>query len=1398
LTYCYRDGRIAGVSLDEAAPAPGVVARVNGGFMSKRLWGLVVSAAVVCLAAGTATAALTNDQAKCQDTAAKQGRVYLKKAFKARQKCEDSVNKGALPEGTDCALEATTAAKVSAAAGKYSAKVTDKCPDAVVATLSFGDDCRGVMAGSSLATCLLAAHDESLDALLNTAYPLSPAKRCDGGTNNGKACTVNADCSGGGTCVLPGRACTGGSNDGTVCDMNSDCMGGGLCLPSKDQANCAKTVGKTLIKQANKRLTLLQKCKKSVAKGDLPDGTDCVTESTAKLTTLMAKSAEKIQKKCTDAIAATDLFGGSCAGVDEGASVAACGLCAADSESDTLIAVAHGTVAVGGAASAAQVANLSECVGGPMSRCRVGDYILTNDKIRVVVQDIQRNYLGGIGQFGGQIIDGDLVRTGLDPDRDNFEEWAVSLNIESTAHYTALQIINDGSDGGPAVLRATGVDDLLDLLNPSSVIADFGFLLPTSADDKDIPVTVQTDYIIEPGTNYVRVETTVQNMDVATLNIFFGEFINGSGEVELFQPGYGFGEPLVSSPCASTASRCNQRNNLIAFSGENGADGVSYAFMHETPGSSTFTTSGVSVPQLGIDVLRALIGLVGPNHSLAPMGDPGDSKTFTRYFVVGDGSVSSLTDIRNAAQCLAVGTLQGTATADGNPAAGIDIAILGNVADAPGNVAPFHPVLARNVVTHTRTDASGNYSLTLPAGDYSVVANLEGSPYEGGGSSPTAHAVSITAFATTTQNVALPATGGLQVNVQDENAAAIAAKISVVGFDASPDPRNPQSILGLINNNTGVFGEKEEDGFPFGVALADYVDASGSSAVLPLEPGSYRVYVSHGPEYSVDFDDVTINAGATTVVNAVVEHVVDTTGFASGDFHVHSIDSPDAQVSRERRVISMLGEGVDFFATTDHGYRADFSSTITTMGVDDLVSTAVGQEITTFDYGHFNAWPLDIDPNVPDNGFVDHGGAAPDGMDYPSAGFYSETPATIVSLAHGDYSGGPNTVQINHVHSHFGVDGGSGLAIDTGAEPPTSGVPAAARRLNPGVTNYFTDTFDALEIWIGESRGQIVDNFLGQNAGDWFNLINQGIISTGISDSDTHRRFLTQAGFPRNLVANLEDDEPGSLDQDDMSERVNEGRVVGTLGPMIRVTAYAASTGESGGLDLGRCTGVVPCTDTMDCPPCRATADCGVGETCTVLPTTISTTDGDVDLTIDVQSPEWAEFDRIELYINTTTTRNTTNNVQTGAGLIDVNRYSLTPDMVFNAPGDFTVSSEAAPGTSSSRLVASLTVELTGLSDDTWVVVMVSGTDGVSKPLFPVVPNSIFSKACSNDPCRSCATNANCLGGGICNTVNSSLGDLIDGNLDQCGMLARAFTNPIFIDADGIGGWTAPGVQVAP
>lgn len=1288
------------------------------------------------LLAAPAFAALTTEQLLCQGKVAKSGRTYVKTRVKALSGCQDAINKGALPVGTDCTLEVKTAPKLAKAEQKLRDKIASACTDAVVATLAFGESCAGVTTVADLEDCQLDEHNAAADALVTAAYDDDGRRVCLGGANAGLRCSVNTDCPGS-SCVLDRTVgtCVGGSNDGNSCRESATCPSG-ACVLSKQQQDCAKGLGKALVKLAGKRQGLLQKCKKDVARDKLPLSTDCVAVAQSKIDKALAKAVAAIEEACPDAVASTMKFGGACDLQTDDAAVAACGTCTATRNTDTLILAEHGSSANGGTAQLKQITNPADCVGGPLSRCRVNDYLLRNDKIRVVIQDVQRN-LFGVGQFGGQIIDGDVVRPS-GPDRDSFEEWSISLNIESTAHYTTLLILNDGSDGGPAILRAVGVDDLLDFINPSSVVASFGFPLPPSANDNNIPVSVTTDYILEPGKNYVRVETTVQNLGASAFNIFFGEYINASGQLEMFQPGYGFGEPLLGTRCpvGNHLNLCN----FTAYSGIDDADGVSYGYIHTSPGSSSFTTAGVHVPQLSVEVLLALIGAAQPPFRLEASGNPGDALTLTRYFVVGKGAVSDISDARNEIACLPTGTLHGAVTAGGNPAARADIAVLGNPADGPGI-----GTLTRNVVTQTQTDENGEYSLTLPPGNYTVVANLDGYPYEGGLGTPTQHPVTITAFGDTTQDIALPATGALRVVVQDENAAPIPAKVSVVGFDPSPDPLNVQPLPVIGNQTTGVFGERFQDGLPYGVAKAIFIDPSGDSGAVPIEPGTYQVYTSRGAEYSLDSQPATVTTGATQTVNATVERVVDSSGFISGDFHVHSIDSPDAQVARRDRVYTMLAEGIDFFASTDHDFRADFQPTIDALGAAAMIGTIPGEEITTFDYGHYNAWPVTIDPSQVNGGAVDHGGAAPAGDDYPSSGNFNLSPAQIIAAAHASAPGASNTVQLNHIDWFFNIGSGTGgLGVDTGLTPPaspSSAIIGPARRLDPSISNYFTDTFDAMEIWIGDDRSQM-DVFLNQNAGDWFNLLNQGIVKPGVADSDTHNRVLNVSGLPHNMVASPTDD-PGMLSAlaDTISASVNAGHSFGTNAPMVRVSAHAVSTGQSASLAYGD-------------------------------PLLLATTDGAVDITVNVQSPTWAEFDTIEFYVNSTTTR-TMSNKETGNGLVSVKRYAITPDYVKTAPADFTVNTVPVPGTSSSRLEATTTLSLTGLSQDIWVVVMVKGTDGVSRPLYPVMPN------------------------GLKTSTNTSLVQLIDGNLGEDGITALAFTNPLFVDVDG-GGWTAPGVQIAP
>lgn len=960
-----------------------------------------------------------------------------------------------------------------------------------------------------------------------------------------------------------------------------------------------------------------------------------------------------------------------------------------------------------GYAFATVIDDAAQVIAGPVSRGRPGDVLLANDRIQVTIQQPGRSMFG-IGTYGGTIIDADRQRAAGE-ERDSFEEMAPLVNVENTVNYTSVTVLNDGSDGGPAVVRATGVDDLLDYVNPSTVVADAGFVFPPALDDRDLPLEVQTDYVLEPGATAVRIETTLRNTATAPLDTYFGDIMNGSGQVELFQDTYGFGEPLVTLPCAATtlapcaAGTCDPCN-VIAWSGDESAAGVSYGYVHAVGGSTSFSVSGVTASLLGNQVLLVLIGAASPNVHLEAAGASGDAVTLTRWFVVGEGSVGDVTTARNAIQEVTTGELEGVVTEAGAPAPNADVAVLDESGAAP------------RVVTHFRTDAAGRFAGTLAPGTYQVRVNRDGRAFP----APDVQTVEIIAGGVAAVEADLPVPGSLDVRVADQDGNPLTAKVTLVGFDPSPERIRVEDIAGAVRNVTRVFGD-QGDNLPYGVAGVFFADRHGTTGPVAVEPGRYQVVVSRGTRFSDFRQTVDVTGGGAVVVDAVLAQIVDTPGFVAADFHLHAIDSPDSEVSREARVASQLAEGIDFFTPSEHDIRVDFQPVVEALGVADLIAVAPGVEVTTFDYGHFNSWPVTVDPLAVNGGSIDWGrpGVAP-GEDYPSLGNFGYSPAELFEALLADPL--PNVIQVNHIDSFFGA---GGLDIDTAMVPPQSFKDPATRRLDPALPNLFDDGFQALEVWNG-SQGI----FFGQNLGDWLNLLNQGIARTAVATSDSHEKR-TNSGGSRTLIAS-ETTAPADLwtAAGDLAARVAAGRSIGTNGPFVAVRLDASSTGEAAGLALG-------------------------------LPQLVSTTDGAIAVTVDVQSPRWAEFDRIELYVNAVPEA-----YDHDGDAATRDRYRVTPTLVLDAGIDFTRVEEPAvagvPG--SEHWTATATVPLGGLTGDTWVVAMVRGTPGVSRPLFPIVP-------------------------GLDGSQNPTFEDLIDGNLGEGGDLALAFTNPLYVDADGDGLW---------
>jgi hypothetical protein len=1073
-------------------------------------------------------------------------------------------------------------------------------------------------------------------------------------------------------------------------------------------------------------------------------------------------------------------------------------------------------------ASANIVTGASELIGGPLAMGRLGDYAIRNGNVRAIVRAPGRQHSFTL-LHGGQIMDADLTRTDPSEDRDSWQGMQPLVNISSTQATDTVTVINDGADGKAAILESSGPDDLFDTIKGDILVLAAGLTVPAEAVDGDLPIELKTNLILNPYSNVIQVATTVMNNSGSPLNYFMGDFMNPGGQLEPFGPGQGFGETQLrnGATAAPFLGSNGQPLDFLAFQGRMDAAGVTYGLifpptdsLRRTVNTGAFSSSGVYAWTSNQDLFQTLFkdysAKVG-NYSGRFVVPANGENTLRRWFVIGD-DVSDVTAAHRQLVGGDKGVLQGQVTSGGAPLANAHVTIANGFNNWGGSCGPNDNTLGcENIVTSAMTDEHGFYRFALAPGPYIVMARKAGRPYEGGGATPLRHNVSVAEKETTVTDIAIPSTGTVVVNVVDELGNPTAAKVSIVGVPASADPLNDEGLsfgpsIGFTYFTGRYFGfDFEEKGDNFGLADYKFADTNGTTGEFNLEPGTYNVVVSRGYEYDAYNERITVTANATSTVDATVNRVLDTTGFVSIDTHVHSIGSPDSTITNKRRILSMIAEGVDFFANTDHDLTHSMADEIAEMGVGAKIANAPASETTTSHYGHFNMWPLTVDTSRVDGGAPDwsfYGEA--NGQGYPSNGAYDVLPEDIYQLGHAH--AGTQVVQINHFNSgtlgHF-----NSLGIDSEQNPPTTsndvhrcvggddapatgyGKPCHPRaclggtndgaicannlpdcpggscssavtcggggtctaiptlssllRLDPAETNLYGDSFTALEVWIEAGRGQTA-TLLADNMGDWFNLMNQGRFKTGIADSDTHSLISVQAGGPRTYVASTTD-APGSINVENLAQNVNAMRAIGTNGPFVRVELENGSA---------------------------QTASHAIGD-----PRTVGFTGGGADkVNIHVESPTWAQYDRIEIYVNSVPS---CQSEWTFFGMRNPSKCgTVTPQHTLNKGTDFTVSTVTGDSGFGQRLVTDVTKTLT-VAADSWVVVVVRGRDNVSKPLFPMQPQDIATAG------------------------NVTVDDLTDNdgplpwNMNEAGVNALAFTNPLFFDdGDNLchGGTACPGL----
>lgn len=314
------------------------------------------------------------------------------------------------------------------------------------------------------------------------------------------------------------------------------------------------------------------------------------------------------------------------------------------------------------------------------------------------------------------------------------------------------------------------------------------------------------------------------------------------------------------------------------------------------------------------------------------------------------------------------------------------------------------------------------------------------------------------------------------------------------------------------------------------------------TGTITVPEGRYTVWATHGLEWSVSSTTFDLSTREPVEFALELEHQVDTTGWVSGDFHLHTLThSGHGDSNMPERIISLVGEGVEFAVATDHNHNTDYHPTMKQVGAEPYLTSVTGNEVST-PIGHLNAYPLEPDRPIPPHRFP-----AAD----PIFKFIREEPnrygvVPIIQLNHPRWSG------INY----FGK---------TGLDPIT-GV---------STNDAYSDDFDTIEIFNeNENWGYYdpdeTDKPIASGSfsvlRDWYNLLNRGHTAAAVGNSDSHNVESEIAGIPRNFVRSSTDD-PNKIDPVEIVNFQREKAVFTTSGPFIEYTVNGADMGSTITLD---------------------------------------------------------------------------------------------------------------------------------------------------------------------------------------------------------------------------------------
>lgn len=800
---------------------------------------------------------------------------------------------------------------------------------------------------------------------------------------------------------------------------------------------------------------------------------------------------------------------------------------------------------------------------------RTGDFLLQNDKLRVIIQNASRQI--SPAPYGGNIIDGDVIRDDGSWN-DIIGEVAPFIGLSYTVDASQFDLVRDGRDG-VLVFRVSGKTELLDYINLQSAVYSIvnipSLNLPWDF-NAGIPLYASTYYVLRNGDGHIGIYTALCNESDKTIYTATGDIIDSGGTISYFnsslvvegEGGFGYTDnPLTDMTPAE----------LFGFIGE--SSGYAIVPMED---AFNLIISGVAVAVYGTSegisfITKAITGF--PPDSLPPGYYSIEGKghlIYRRNFLMFENYSQMMEEFYRIKGIKETSKIIARAFSGSKPVEGAKIAVVRE----DGR-------LENLLLTGKEGTAEG----TVREGRYFILADLPGWP------EPASQKIDVKT--------------GKECSVQFTFSEPAYVKFDIKGIDPAvsqeeitiPAKVTFKCISTCPKKERRFFTDTLYEKFPESIQVQAFVDHRGKVGVmakrglreleeLPVPPGNYRIVISRGMEFSIYEEEVSLSPGEHRTIHARVNRVVDTSGYISADMHVHCVNSPDAPVPVIDRIITFMGEGVEVLVSTDHDFITEYRPVISSLNAEKYLASFPGEELTTFDLGHFNAYPLKVSETLYQNGAVDWAGGRGPNL----------TPEEIfLSLKSMGEIEDP-VVQVNHPRAilagYFTSIKLDTDTLKTHTDPQVFRMPPEKFQQKDDDTGLFSPLFDAFEIYNSYDEIPSVLN-------DYFAFLNIGLTKTGVAVSDTHHWYSDDAGIARSLIYVGEDyDSPSKITPERFARGIKEGRVIGTNGPFMHI--WMEGSGDTKKYLMGD---LVPSSN--------------------------------VTLHVDIRLPQWMMVDTLEVFSNT-------------------------------------------------------------------------------------------------------------------------------------------------------------------